>query len=280
MKPYVAWKGALEIEVSGFPMAVSIELYSRVKKARNESFRVLAPSGQLREQQNVDPATGEVFDKEDERKGVKVGPHEYVPMTDDALAQIADGTKTEVLAPQTFAPLDTMAMDLAIDRFAVRPQDEVAGSDRSLNIVWNGLRDSGLAWLSQVSLRGGHDSILAIYADDQGMWAALLPFEDELYPIPGHTFEQNDKAASVFGEFLEQEQDVKPFDHSEFASEYRVRRQTAIDSVLSGKAVPAPAKKAAKKDDTADLMAALEASVSKAKKPGGSKKAKKAKVAA
>jgi non-homologous end joining protein Ku len=274
VKPYRAWRGALELEfqtdAGRIPMSISCELYSRVKKTRSESFTTIAPSGQKAETKRIDPATGEEFSGS--RKAVKVG-KEFVPMTEEALEQINAGTRTKLLKPEAFCPASSIAFDLAIDRFYVRPQKDVAGADQALNIVWNGLRATGLAWCTQMSIRGGHDAILVLYADDAGLFAALLPFEEEVYPAPSFVFEENEHAGNLFAAMVEQEHEIEDFDHSAWESEYRVRRQAAIDAVVAGAPVavePEPETK----EVVPDLMAALMASVSK-NKPAAKKPAKK-----
>jgi non-homologous end joining protein Ku len=279
MASNVAWKGA--IEVAGHP--ANLALYSRVRKQRNESFRNIAPSGQPVQQQVVDPATGKVF-TDDVRKGVKTGGTTKEPiftiLTPEALEQINSGVKTEVATPAQFSPVDSIAWDLAIDRFAVRPDDGVAGSAQSVNVIWNGLLASGLAYVTQVSLTGGHDAILAIYATDNGLWAALLPFESELYDVPTHAFEKNEKAGALFGQALDTlyPEKVGAFDHSAYVSEYKTRRQAAIDAVIAGETVDVTMSEPVA-DETPDLMAIL-AAAAKPAAPAKKAATKKAKVAA
>jgi non-homologous end joining protein Ku len=233
VKPYRAWRGALELEfqtdAGRIPMSISCELYSRVKKTRSESFTTIAPSGQKAETKRIDPATGEEFSGS--RKAVKVG-KEFVPMTEEALEQINAGTRTKLLKPEAFCPASSIAFDLAIDRFYVRPQKDVAG-----------------------------------------LFAALLPFEEEVYPAPSFVFEENEHAGNLFAAMVEQEHEIEDFDHSAWESEYRARRQAAIDAVVAGAPVavePEPETK----EVVPDLMAALMASVSK-NKPAAKKPAKK-----
>jgi non-homologous end joining protein Ku len=176
VKPYRAWRGALELEfqtdAGRIPLSISIELYARVKKSRSDSFRTLAPSGLPAESKSIDPATGEAYDG-GSRKGVKVG-GAYVAMTEEALEQINAGTKTRVLKPEAFCPLESIQLDLAIDRFYVRPMADVAGADTSLNIVWNGLLATGLAWCTHMSIRGGHDAVLVRRARRQAAIEAVI----------------------------------------------------------------------------------------------------------
>jgi non-homologous end joining protein Ku len=261
-RPNCAWRGA--IEFAGFP--VNVALYSRVKKQRNESFRNLAPSGQPVESRTFDPVTGEQFDKALIRKGVAVGKDEYAVMTPDALEQIKSGVKTSVAKPAQFVARTDLDLALAIDRYVVRPDDKVAGSESSVNIVWNGLRKTALAYVSQVSLGGGHDAILALYVKDGEFRAALLPFAEELYDVPEHEFVENDDAADLFEQVLDQQHDVESFEHARFSSEYRARRKAAIDAVIAGEE-PVAVDRPEPKPDVPDLMAVLKATAAAKKKP-------------
>jgi DNA end-binding protein Ku len=274
VKPYRAWKGALELEfktdAGSVPMSISIELYARVKKTRSASFTTLAPSGQPVEQKRIDPKTGKEFSGS--RKGVKVG-KDFVPMTDEAIEKINSGTKTKVLKPEAFCPLTSVELELAIDRFYVRPQKDVAGADQSLNIVWNGLLSTGLAWCTQMSITGGHDAILVVYAKEDGLYAALLPFEAEVYPAPSFEFTRNEKAGNLFAAMVEQEHEPAPFEHASWQSEYRARREAAIAAVVAGQEVEEQPEPAPVEDKVPDLMAALEASLQQSKKTTKPKKA-------
>ena len=255
------------LEFAGFN--VNITLYSRVKKQRNQSFRMIAPSGQPVRQAYIDSATDKLMTGEP-RKGVQVAPDSYAIMSQEAIDKINSGTKTKLAAANMFCPVDSIAWDLAIDRYAVRPDDKVDGSGNSVNVLWNGLRDNGLAYVTQVSLTGGHDGILCLYATDDGFWGAMLPFEDELYDFPTHVFQENAQAGDLFAQVLEQHveegnYEVGRFDHSAFVSEYRTRRQAAIDAVLDGREVAStPDPEAPKK--VMDLMSVLSAQANKKEK--------------
>jgi non-homologous end joining protein Ku len=271
-KSHRAWRGA--IEFAGFP--VNVALYGRVRKQRNQSFRQIAPSGQPQKSAwPIDSATGEQFDPELTRKGVELGKDQWAVIPPEALEQINSGVKTTVAEPAGFAPLDSIALDLAIDRFAVRADDQVPGSAKAVNIVWNGLRASGLAYVSQVSLGGGHDAILVLYvADDDDFRGVLLPFVHELYGVPGHEFAEDEKAASLFAQVLEAQHEPAPFDHGAFVSEYATRRQAAISAVLAGETIEVRETVPAA-DEAPDLMAALSAALEAGK---GAPKKKKAKA--
>lgn len=263
MSSNVSWRGA--IEFAGFP--VNVALYQRVKKQRNESFRNLAPSGQPVKSKSFDPATDEEVTSDLIRKGVQVKggkAPEFAVMTPEALEQIKNGVKTVVASVDQFVPVAELDLSLAIDRFAVRPDDKVAGSDQSVNIIWNGLRSRDLAYVTQMSLSGGHDGVLVLYPDETGLWGAMLPFEDELYDVPEYEFSEDDKAASLFCQVVDQQYEDKmtPWIHGEFESEYRSRRKAAIDAVIAGEDVEITASPEAK-TNAPDLLSALAAAVDK-----------------
>jgi DNA end-binding protein Ku len=253
---YTAWRGALDL--GGFP--VNVALYSRTKSQRSESFRILAPDGQPRIQQYVDTA-GNVLTKDECRQAVEVSKGQFVPLTDEAVELINDRQRSTVLEPEAFVPTDTLPLDLAITTYAVRADDKVPGADRSVNVVWNGLRASELAYVTKLTPRAGSvDSILVVYATTDGLWAATLPFAAELYEVPPAEFVTDDQQASVFETAILANQTVQPFDHSQYVSEYRTRRQAAIDAALSGEQLVAPV--APQASQVPDLMAALSASIS------------------
>jgi non-homologous end joining protein Ku len=270
--------GRFAVDLAGFP--INLSLYSKVIGQRSKSFRMIAPSGQPAKQQYVDPGNKDVVITRDEcGKGVENGDG-FVLLTPEAQAAIEAGVKTELAELRQLVPCGTVPWDLAINRFAVLPDDKVPGSEQSANILWNGLREKGLAYITQVSLAGKHDSILAIYADDAGLHAAALPFAVELYDVPGHTFTPDDAQADMFGQFVEAnyEESMGDFAHASFVSEYRTRRDAAIESVLAGKKVTVKAPVA--KSATPDLMAALQAGVKKPAAKGKAKKPTPKKVAA
>jgi non-homologous end joining protein Ku len=274
-------KLAIELTVGGVPLPVNIELHARVKKTRKKSFRNLAPSGQPVQGKNFDPATGEEF-TEPPQKGWELGKGQYAIIPPETIEAIGEKQKTTIAKAEAFPPLDTIALDLAIDRFAVRPDGAVPGSDQAVMIVWNGLRATKRAYVSQVSLGGTDDALLVLYADEVGFWAALLPFAHELYAVPTHSLDENEQAGALFEQMLEQEHGDKlgAFQHDAWSSKYAARREALIAQAIEGKTPITADAPEEPKQATPDLMALLTASV-EAKKPKRKAAAKpKAKVTA
>jgi non-homologous end joining protein Ku len=253
------WRGA--ITFSGFP--VNIALHTAVKSRSSESFRTLAPDGLPIRTQMVD-SSGEVVEREDTRKGVQTGKDQWTALTPEAVDAIDSGQKSTVVEADSYAPVDTLPRHLATAAYAVTADDKVAGAQKSVNVLWNGLRASRLAYMAQATLRnGGRDAILAIWATDDGLWAAALPFAGELHVAPDFGFTEDERAAALFQQVVERDADVvptRPFEFPAWESEYRVRRQKAIDAVLAGEQVEAPTP-VAESAAAPDLMAALAASL-------------------
>jgi DNA end-binding protein Ku len=275
-KTHVAWRGA--IEVSGFP--VNVALYARVRRQRNESFRTIAPSGQpMVSNDPIDSGTGQPYNKELSRKGYEVAKGQFVVMPPEAIEKINEGTKTVLAQPAQLVPLETVDLSLAIERYAVRADDKVAGAAQSVQVLWNGLRRSGLAYVSHVAFsNGGVDAVLVLWATDSDLKAALLPFPEEMYEVPAAEFVENDVAGELFERAVGSmyaDRMMEAFDHAAFHSEYKARRAEAIQKVIDGEQIevvstpePVPAQP--------DLMAVLAAAVAtEQKKDRPAKKSRK-----
>jgi DNA end-binding protein Ku len=249
-----AWRGA--IELAGLP--VNIRLYSRTKSRSSESFKTLAPNGLPISQQMVD-TTGKVVTRDETSKAVPTGPDTFIPLTDAQLALIQEGGKSTLVQPKQFAPRETVPLELSLATFDVLPNDN-AVDGKSTSIVWNGLRDSGWVYATDIVMRGGsRDAILVLWADDEGLYASTLPYAAELHDNPTYPWTKDAAQAQAFAQFVQaNHQDVlnAEFNHDAHTSEYRARRQQAIDAALEGKEVVAP-KKAKAEAAVPDLMAVL-----------------------
>ena len=274
-----SWSGGLEL--AGFP--INVKLYATVASASADSFRMLAPeSGVPVKQQLIDPSTGEVVERSDTLKGVEVSKDKYVALDKAAVDAIALRERTQIAAPRSFCPLGTVPLGLATKRFAVRPNDKVPGAEVPVGILWNGLLASGLAYVTELTMRSGsRDTILILHADEEGLWASSLPYITEVKPLPEFRFERDEKAANLFAQFVQTSYATEDFDHHAFESQYTARREAAIAAALKGEPVEV-AQEATPAKDAPDLMALMEAQVAAkgptGKKPKARKPAKKAAV--
>jgi DNA end-binding protein Ku len=263
-KPYRAWRGALELTIAGVPLPVNVEMFARVKASRNKSFRNLAPSGQPIETKAYDPATGDEL-VESAQKGWDVGKGQFVVMPQEALDEMKKAEKSKVLRVTQYADLASIDLSCAINRYAVRPDPDVAASDQAVQIVWNGLRALGAAYVTPLTLSASNESVLVIYADERGLWAAALPFADEMYPVPTFAFEESDQAALLFGQMVEGDLGVTEFDHERYEGACRVRRAEIIEKVVAGHVVESTPDEPEPKAAQPDLMSLLAKAVEQQK---------------
>jgi DNA end-binding protein Ku len=269
------WKGA--IEFSGFP--VNVALHNRTKSRGSESFKTLAPNGQPVKSQYID-TEGNVVERDSTSKGYEVAKGQFAVLSPEALEAIGSGQRSTLVEPDSFAPLGSVPLELALATYSVTADAKVAGSEKSVNVLWNGLRKTGLAYVTRVTL-SSRDAILVVWATDDALLAAALPFTTELNEVPSATLTENEAEAEMFESVVGAAYETRPFDHKSFESEYGARRRETIEAVLKGHKVEAPAEPAPAAE-VPDLMAALKAAQAKAGGKPAKKPAKKAakKVAA
>jgi non-homologous end joining protein Ku len=208
------WRGA--IEFTGFP--VNIALHNRVKSRSGESFKMLAPNGQPVKQQYVD-SDGNTIDYGECGRGIEVEKDKFKALSQEAIEQIKSGERSKLVEPLSFAPKHTLPLELAVASYAVTPDEKVDGSEKSCNVIWNGLRSTGLAYVTQVTVTAGsRDAILALWADDKGLWAAALPFGQELADTPVPAFTEDEQASQMFKLAVDKLYEVKPLDIDAYTS--------------------------------------------------------------
>jgi DNA end-binding protein Ku len=247
-----SWKGALS--VAGFP--VNVALHSAVTKPGSDGFKMLAPNGQPIKQVYID-SDGKPVERAATSKGYERSKGDYVALTEAQVERIEAGQRSTIVEPMGFCPIDTVPLHLAKDTYEVIPDAKHPGAEQSVNVLWNGLRSKGVAYVTTITLRT-RDSILAVWGDDAGLWAASLPFATEFAQVPATALSADDEAAAMLGNVIDSV-GVTAFDHGAFVSEYAARRQRVIDEVLSGAPAVAVTADEAAPTEVPDLLAALKA---------------------
>jgi Ku protein len=270
-----AWAGALTL--AGLP--VNVKLYGRTKSRSGESFKTLAPTNQLPIQQQLVDSDGNVVERADCLKGVEVSKGSFHALPEEAVEMIGSAERSVMLEPEQFCPLATVPLHLTTAAYAVAPNDKVPGSEQAVGIVWNGLRAAELGYVSQIVVRAGsRDSILVVWADDEGLHANGLPYASELHPAPAWKPVEDEQAAQTFEAFVTSAyaDRMAEFDHEQYTSSYAERRAEAVQAALAGEKIAVP--EVAKAQAAApDLLAAMQASIKQAKTPAPKVKPKAAK---
>lgn len=275
-----AWKGAVTVTLNGVEVPIHVRLHNRVKSRSGDSFKTLAPSDQQPVRSVYLDSAGNEVDRKAALKGVEVSKGTFKPLPAEAVEAIGSAEKSTVVEPRQFCPADSIPVELAVTSYAVRPDKDVAGAERSVNQLWNGLLDSGLSYVTEITMKAGaRDAILVLRATDEGLSAIALPYTAELADVPEFDWQRDEQIGQAVGAALTEGMKATAFDHASFESSWRKRRQAAIDAVLTGKTpeipeAPAPAA------DAPDLMGALEASVKQAKPKKAPAKAKSRKKVA
>jgi non-homologous end joining protein Ku len=276
---YTAWRGAVEIKVNGFPIPVNIALEPRTSKLKPpSSFRLVSPEGE---------AVGQTYITDDDSWRGSVGEcaraiendeGKWVVLDNDTISAIRDSERSTLVEPDSFAPIDTLDLATAHASFAVQPDSKQPGAERQVEVVWNGLRYAKLAYITRIVMRGGAlDGIVAIYADEHGLWAVTMPFEAEIKAdVKPAVWEANDEVGAMFAQAIEASYEVKPYDPADHPSVHHGRQVELLKQALAGNVIEAP--KPEPTVEVPDLMAALAASAKQIKGKGKGKA--KQKVAA
>jgi non-homologous end joining protein Ku len=273
---YTAWRGAIEVTIQGFPVPINVAFENRTREDKPEGFALTSPDGHpvkqfyLTEDESWKGTIGDCG------RAIKVGKTGLHPVTKDTIEAIGNSERSTSVEPDSFAPLDSIDLALCSGSYAVVPDLKAApAAARQAEIIWNGLRYSKLAYITRLVMRAGAlDRMVAIYADDDGLWAVGLPWATEITDVTSHSYTANDEVGAMFAQAISGDYEVAPYDRSAYASEHKARRDGVIAQVLAGQTpTPAPAPKVA--DDAPDLMAVLTQAVKDTKKPKATKPRKK-----
>lgn len=269
-----SWSGA--ITFAGFPMHV--RAYNLLKTAKPHSLKMLADDKPVRR------VYLDSNDKEIEQaacgRGVEVSKGKIVPLDPAVVEAIGKAERTDTLTIGEFATRETVPLHLASGHFRLIPDDKIPGSAGPCNILWNGLRATGLVLITEWVMReGSRNQLVAVAVEAGQLVAHVLPYTTDLADAPTFDeFTEDEAQASMFGQFVSTQYAVGDFDHAAHEDQYSKRRSELIAKALTGEAIeveqttatPAP---------VPDLMAAMEASLAQAKKPKPAAK-KRAKAAA
>lgn len=252
------WAGS--VLFAGFP--ISFRAYKRVRDRRSEAgFKMLDPKFHAPVKQAWLDQEGTLIQRADTVKGVEANGGFHV-LPNEALELIEAQGRSTSIEIKEFSPRETVDFSLALTSFVLTPDEKVAGSEGPVNILWNGLRATGRVAVIEGWAQKGNSkpSTLVIDATENGLIGYVEPFRAEVNPVPTWTPTPDEKQASVFSAFAEQNYTIADFSLDDFTDTKNERHAAAIAMAISGEAsvpeeltAPAPA--------VPDLMAALEASL-------------------
>lgn len=262
------WSGA--ISFAGFP--INIALHNLTKSKSGESFKQLDPVHKQPVKQVLVDIDGTVVERTALLKGVPQGKDVFFPLPAEAMEMIQQATRTSTLEGD-FPPAESVRWEFTNGVYRIVPDTKVPGSEGPVGILWNGLIGSGRAFVTKIVLRAGSaDKILAITADDYGLTGRTLAFAEEIATVPEFLPERDEKAATMFEQFLGvQDANIDDFAYEAWKSDYLARRAEAVQAALAGEAITVP--DAAPTPAAApDLMAAMKSALETAKPSAAKKK--------
>ena len=264
--PRPVWSGSISFGLVNIP----VRLFTAVREQR-VSFHLLHDQDKARlRRKTVSPVTGKEVHPEHIVRGYEIDKGKFVVVHKDELEACAP-EKTRAIEITDFVKLSDIDRLYYERPYYVLPQK---GAARSYRLIVEAMRRSGRVGIARVVL---HDKehLAALRPLGDLLCLSTMYFQDEV--VPRDPIEESVEAVSPGEREVKAAEKlinaaVKPFDPSRYHDEYRdclqkmVEKKVAKEQVVSG---PAPAEEAREKKPHAaranDLMAALEASLARAK---------------
>ncbi|MGH3712151.1 MAG: Ku protein [Micromonosporaceae bacterium] len=268
--PRAIWKGAISFGL----VSIGVKLYSATEEKDIRFHQVHRTDGGRIRYKRVCEVDGEEVTYDDIAKGYDLGGGETVILTDDDFAELPLPTSRaiEVLefvpAEQVDPILYAKSYHLDADGQAAKPyvllRDALENSDR-VAIVKVAIRQR-----EQLAVLRVRDDVLVMHTmlwPDEVRTAEFEFLEEDISPRP----QELAMAESLIDSM------TADFDPDEYVDNYRAALQEVIDAKVAGREVVA-VEPEEEKPAAVDLMAALRASVERAKagRSGGEEKPKKA----
>ncbi|HZL16126.1 MAG TPA: Ku protein [Polyangia bacterium] len=264
------WSGRISFGLVNVP----VKLFSAVQ-AKNVSFKQLDNKDHARiEMKRVSSVDGREIAYADIVKGYEIAPERYVVLDPEELATLSEeSTRTiEIEDFVELADIDPIFYDHA---YYLAPADEAAV--KPYHLLLDAMQGCGKVAVAHIVLRS-KEHLVAIRPMGKVLGMTTMNFADEIVPVkqlPGMP-EQEPEVSDLERDVARQlvESLSREFDPGKYHDTYREAVLGLIEKKAKGKKItakPAAAPQAA----VPDLMAALQASLEKARKRDGNKASSK-----
>ncbi len=255
------WKGAIQFGLVTIP----VKLYVATESRAGVSFNMLHAPDLSRIQMKIFcPVEEEVISRSDTVKGFEYAPGEYVVITDEDLESLPLKTVRSIEIEQFVESSEAETNTRFVKQAYYIEPDKIGR--KAFTLLKSVLQDKGLTAICKVVIK------------DREALAALDPFENTM--VLSTLYWPDEIRALGELDLPDEEVEVKPaekamaeqligamtgaFDPAQYRDEYRTALMEIIESKVEGREVVAAAP-AEESSNLIDLMAALEASVKKAK---------------
>ncbi len=260
------WSGAISFGLVNIP----VKLFSAVSKKTVRFHQLDAKTGTRIQQKRVNPQTGDEVPYEQLVKGYELSPDRYVVVKPEELEAI-EPKKTRTIDIEDFVDIEEIDPIYYDHPYYLAPG---TGAGKSYALLLQAMGDSGKVGIARVVIRS-KEQLVALRPRGDVLTMETLLFGDEVVD-PEDIGELPDadevKASKREVEMAQQliESLTSEFDPSKYKDEYREAVLEMIERKADGEEIAVQPTEE-EPEAVPDLMAALEASISSAKRQGGSK---------
>ncbi|GIE89386.1 Ku protein [Actinoplanes regularis] len=256
------WKGAVSFGL----VSIAVKLYSATEEKDIRFHQVHRTDGGRIKYQRTCAIDGEAVSYDDIAKGYDIGGGEMVILTDEDFADLPLSTSRAIDVLE-FVPAEQIDPMLFAKAYYLEPEGQAA---KPYVLLRDALRDADRVAIVKIAIRQREQLATLRVRDD------VLVLNTMLWP--------DEVRAPEFG-FLDDEIETRPaelamasslidsmagdFQPDEFTDNYRSALQEVIDAKVEGREVVQPEEPEEAAPAAIDLMAALKASVERAKKARG-----------
>jgi DNA end-binding protein Ku len=267
------WKGAVSFGL----VSIAVKLFSATEEKDIRFHQVHRTDGGRIKYQRTCSIDGEVVTYDDIAKGYDIGGGEMVILTDEDFADLPLST-SHAIDVLEFVPADQIDPILFAKAYYLEPEGQAA---KPYVLLRDALQDADRVAIVKIALRQREQLATLRVRDD------VLVLNTMLWP--------DEVRSPEFG-FLDDDIETRPaelamaaslidsmagsFKPDEFTDNYRAALQEVIDAKVEGREIVQPEEQEEAPAAAVDLMAALKASVERAKKARGETPEKQAEAVA
>ncbi|MFC7529507.1 Ku protein [Actinoplanes sp. GCM10030250] len=256
------WKGAVSFGL----VSIAVKLYSATEEKDIRFHQVHRTDGGRIKYQRTCSVDGEVVTYDDIAKGYDIGGGEMVILTDDDFADLPLSTSRAIDVLE-FVPAEQIDPILFAKAYYLEPEGQAA---KPYVLLRDALRDADRVAIVKIAIRQREQLATLRVRDDvlvlnTMMWPDEVRtpdfgfLDDDIETRPAELAMASSLIDSMAGSF-------KP---DEFTDNYRAALQEVIDAKVEGREVVQPEEAEDEPAAAVDLMAALKASVERARKARG-----------
>jgi len=256
------WKGAVSFGL----VSISVKLFSATVEKDFRFHQVHRADGGRIRYQRVCQVCGEQVSYDDIAKGYDIGGGEMVVLTDEDFAELPLSTSRAIDVLE-FVPADQIDPILFAKAYYLEPEGAAA---KPYVLLRDALRDSERVAIVKVALRQ-REQLATLRVRDDVLVLNTMLWPDEIrqpdFGFLDEPIEVRRQELAMASSLIDSM--AGEFDQDAYSDNYREALQEVIDAKVGGREIVAPPEEEAAPAPAVDLMAALKASVERARSARG-----------